>query len=556
MPDSITGSLNSAVDTDSERKLQRLDYVVIVLLFASALALRLYFYRFHDVISVDGTGYVGAARKLVNGDISALGYYGLYPVLTWVIGLAVPDMETAAQLVSVLMGSLLLVPLYLLGAMLFSRTTAVAACLVTMVWSSHLFVSCIVANQAAYTTLALTSIYLVWRMFGSRGYSQGCLAGFIMGLAFLTRTEAFLLFFVMPIAPLLEKRRVFHLIWRPFVGYCAVFAFILFMNLLLIHHFYGTWQLSAKTSSALGDTLSYYLKTSNLQQISGGNSIGYLELITKYPDLILNNPVKNLRAVFETTLPVILWLLALIGFIVGGRQGKRWIDHVFLLSSFAPLGVIIVFYYINSGYVEPFLPVLFLWCAEGAHSSERFLTGRSPLAIRQGFERFGRCAPAILAASVIYAIYLLVLQIPEKRDLSRYTFQDDEGRRDHKRIGKMLKTYLPPGKIMTRWARLAYYSEHEMVDIPNIDIGGIEKAAMKSGARFLVLDGRLNGPRPQLDFLVDPLYAGPETNFWITSGNAGRGSGLHRYLIYSNPSSIGVIVYEIVREVRDEKRSL
>jgi len=50
--------------------------------------------------------------------------------------------------------------------MMFSRATALAACILTIVWSTHLFVSCQVATQATYTTLALTGIYLVRRMAG------------------------------------------------------------------------------------------------------------------------------------------------------------------------------------------------------------------------------------------------------------------------------------------------------------------------------------------------------------------------------------------------------
>ena len=547
MPDTTQVTFGSAADLNAERKLQRLDYVVIILLFALALGIRLYLYRFHDVISVDGTGYVCAARKLMTGDISGLSFYGFYPALTWLVGVVGIDMETAAQLVSVVMGSLLVVPLYLLGVKLFSRATAFAASIVTIVWSSHLFASCIVLSQATYTTLALTAMYLIWRMFESRVSYYGYWAGLVMGLAFLTRPEAFLLFFVMPLALLLKKRRELHLVWRPVVAYCAVFTFILCINLLLVHHFTGTWQLAAKTSSALTDTLSYYLKISDLNQIPGVKSIGYLDMITRYPDLILTNPIKNLKIIFETILPVFLWMLALIGFSAGGLQREIACNRLFLLCSFAPLGVIVVFYYISDGYVEPFLPVLFLWCAEGGRSAERFITGLLPVSIRHDFDKFARYTPLLLVASFIYALVLLVPQIPGKRDLSTYTWRDDEGRRDHKRIGLMLKQYLPPGKIMTRWGRLAYYSGHEMVGIPNTNLLGIEQAATEGGARFLVLDGGVSGIRPQLDFLLDPLFKVPEVCFSITPNPSHKKPGLHTYLVYTNPGSLGVIVYEIIR---------
>jgi Dolichyl-phosphate-mannose-protein mannosyltransferase len=547
MVDTSTFNLRTSTYADSVKKLQRLDYVVILLLLTTALGMRLFLYRFHDVISVDGTGYVGAARRLLDGDVSGLSFYGLYPVLAWLTGLAGPDLETAAHLVSVVMGGLLVVPLYLLGVDMFSRATAFAACIVTIVWSSHLFASCQVATQATYTTLALTGIYLVRRMFESRAPSHGCWAGLIVGLAFLTRPEAFLLFFVMPIAPLLEKRREFNLLWRTVVAYCAVFAFILCMNMILVHHYTGTWQLAAKTSSALNDTVSFYLKLSDLNQIPGVQSIGYLEFITKYPDLFLTNPINNLKKMFATVLPAFFWIFTLIGFLSGGWRKERLFDRLFLICSFAPLGVIIVFYYISPGYVEPFLPVFFLWCAEGGRAVERFLSGLLPAGSRQGFERFARHTPAVMAASAIYAVFLFVPQIPVQRNLTIYTWRDDDGRFDHKRLGFILRQYLPPGKIMTRWPRLAYYSGHELVGIPNTDFDGIMKASIDSGARFLVLDGRIPGPRPQLDFLLEPLDRVAGLSLSTSPVTTGRKPGLYLYLAYTYPGSLGVIVYEIVR---------
>jgi len=547
MPDTTTSIPRPSVDGGSERSLLRVDLVAIIALFAAALGIRLFLYRFQDVISIDGTGFAGAARQLLDGDVNGLSFYGLYPVFTGLVGLFEPDLETAGRLVSVFMGSLLVVPLYLLGLNMFSRATAFSACVVTIVWSSHLFASCQVATQAAYTTLALSGIYLVRRMFETRLPAYGCWAGLVVGLAFLTRPEAFLLFFVMPLVPLLEKRRELRLLWPSVAAYCAVFAGILCVNMLLVHHVTGTWQLAAKTSSALNDTVSYYLNITDLNQIPGVQSIGYLDFITRYPDLFLSNPVVNLKKIFTTILPAFLWLLALIGFLAGGWRKEIWFDRLFLVCSFAPLAVIIVFYYISDGYVEPFLPVLFLWCAEGGRSVERFLTGLLPAGNRRGFERFARHSPALLAASVIYAVFVFVPQIPVKRDLATYTWRDDGGRYDHKRLGLILRQHLPPGKIMTRWARLAYYSGHEMVGIPNTDFDGIMTAAMTDGARFLVLDGRLPGPRPQLDFLLDPLDKVSGSSFVVTPTAPGRKPGLYPYLLYTNPNSLGLMVYEIVR---------
>ena len=146
------------------------------------------------------------------------------------------------------------------------------------------------------------------------------------------------------------------------------------------------------------------------------------------------------------------------------------------------------------------------------------ITGLLPLRFHQGIERFTRIPLVFLVASCVYSLVILLPQIPAKRDLSTYTWREDEGRRDHKRLGLILKSYLPPGKIMTRWARLAYYSNHEMVCIPNTDLPGIEKAATAGNARFLP-HGGLNGAGNQFGSLLEPLDKVPKVYFWITPEN-------------------------------------
>ncbi len=523
------------------------DYAALVILVAVGLAIRLYLYRFNDVISVDGIGYIGAARKLAAGDISGLSFYGFYPVLIRLVNMLGPELEQAALLVSVVMGTLLVVPLYLLGFKMFSRTTALIAGIVSIVWSTNLYVSGVVLSQSAYATLALAGMYLVWSMFEGRAVCRGAWAGFFMGLAFLTRTEGFLLFVVMPLVPLFLHRRELHRVWKPVVAYCGAFGLLIAMNMLLVHHYTGVWQLSAKTSSALIDTVGYYLKIPDLIQVPGLKSLGYLDLITEYPNLLLANPLKNLKILFGSMLPGFIWFFVLIGFVSGIRTNEGMSTRLFLLCSLAPLSVIVIFYYVNAGYFQPFLPALLLLAAEGAVLSERHLTGRFPLRVRQSIERITPLTPFVLTASCVYFFVLLISQIPEKVDKSTYHWQDDEGRRDHKNLGLMLKTYLPPGKIMTRYARLAYYSGHEMVAIPNTDLRGTIQTALTHNARFLVLYGGRNGGGRQLDFLQEPLHKEPLGYFSITPVINGIQPGLYKYLVYSHPSSLGVIVYEIVR---------
>ena len=50
-------------------------------------------------------------------------------------------------------------------------------------------------------------------------------------------------------------------------AYCGSFICLFGLNMILVHHVTGNWQLSAKTGSALTDALGYYLKVKDYAYI-------------------------------------------------------------------------------------------------------------------------------------------------------------------------------------------------------------------------------------------------------------------------------------------------
>lgn len=526
--------------------LSRVNLYPMVILVITSLLIRLYLIGFHDVISADGIGYVGAARRLSSGDMSSLANNGFYVFLTWCFGLFTPDFETSGKLVSAISGSLLVVPLYLLGTRLFNRSTALAACIATVAWPSLLGWSCEVMTQATYTTLALTGCYLVWRMFQDESVLFGFWAGISIGLAYLTRTEAALLFLVLPLFPMWMRHRDILRMKRAILVYACSFIFLCGTHIIMLRITTGAWQLSAKTSFALNDALSYYLERPDLNYIPGIEQAGYFDIITRFPGFIWTNSIRNLALAWETIVPLPLWILALLGFCANGFGKSVNFQRLFLLSTFSPLVVIIVFYYIGPEYTQPYLPVLFLWCAEGLRTTEYRLTSRLVSNRQPIFDKTVHIAPFTIAAVFIYCTVLLISQIPKKYDLSNYSCTDDGARRDHKRIGLLLKSNLPPGKIMTRSGRIAYYADREWMMIPNTDANGILQAAVDGGVRFLVLDGTLFDTRPQLEELLRPLgNQGYPDKFLYVSRNNKNSFGAN-VLIYRDPSSVGVVVREII----------
>jgi 4-amino-4-deoxy-L-arabinose transferase-like glycosyltransferase len=528
------------------RGADRTDTVTLSLLILAGFAIRLYLLQFHDVISNDGTAYVGAARAFMKGNLDPLSSYGFYPMLIGLISLPGLDPETVGRIISVTLGSFLAVPLYLLGKGLFSRRTALAACIATLVWPSLLNWSCEVMTQSTYNFLSLTGIYCLWKATSFRSLRWSSAAGVLLGLAYLTRPEGLLLFIVTPLPLLWSQRRHLPALWPPVALYVACFAGLFGLNVLLVHHVTGTWQLSAKTSAALLDALSYYLNIPDLAYIPNVKSLGYLDIITLHPAFLWENSSKNLLELWNSFIPVPLWVMVLIGFFTGGFSAERNYTRLLLLSMLSPLFVIVIFYYIGPEYTQQYLPFFFLFAAEGLLGIERFITLRIAAIPESLRSRWVDRAPLTLAATAVFALYLLVGQLPARDAFASYRSSDDGGRRDTKKIGQLLKEHLPPGKIMTRWARIAYYADREWVPIPNAGFESILQTARENGVRFLIVDGALLGVRPDLAVLSSGLDPeGPRQEFFVYKEGMAGNPGVHLYLRYLDPSSMGVKVFEI-----------
>lgn len=519
------------------------DLLILSALVLLALSFRLYSLQFFHVISTDGTSYAGAAQALARGEFGGIGIYGFYPVLIWIAGWLISDPELAGRVVSLIAGSLLVVPLYLLGRGVGSRRVAFIASLLVIVWPPLVSSSCEVMTQASYDLIQLSAVYLVWRMFQQPSPGAGALAGFCVGLAFLTRPEGVLLFLLPPLPFLFLYHRELRQRWAMPAAYLAGFSALFIINLLLVHHVTGEWQLSAKTDSALNDALSYYLNKPDLIYVPGYEPKGYLDIIRDHPGFIWTNSLKNLRNM-AMLLPAWLWLLIATGFFVDGFSSRVNATRLFLLATLAPLAVLIVFYYVSPGYIEAYLPVMFLWGATGLC----FLEGKlaEKLSGITGWQARVSGLPLATSLAMLYALVVFSSQIRENVPDSAYVSTMDNCRRAEKFIGQALKENLPPGKIMTRWARIAFYADREWVNVPaGIDLDAVVRTARENGASYLVADCMLYGNRPTLGAeIFDPLAEMPYGKYFMTDPDL-RIRGLKPVFLYTDPRDFGVIVYEI-----------
>ena len=521
------------------------DLTILAVLCLLALVIRIYSIQFYDVISTDGTTYATVAKQILTGNFNGVAISGIYPVLIAVAGLAIKDMELAGRIVSIIFGTALIIPLYLLGKELFSRKTAVLACTIVIVHPGFVWFSCEVMTQSAYVTIQLAGTYLIWHLFSKPTFKTGILAGALVGITYMTRPEGLLLFFALPFFPLIFNLRKTIEKWQPAAAYLVTFTLFFLLNILLVYMATGEWQISAKTNSALNDALSYYLNIPDLNYIPGYVPKDYIEILRDHPDFLPKNIIKNTTAAFNTMLPSWQWLLLIAGLFIGGWSREAAQRKLFLLATFSPLVVIILFYYIDPSYTLSYLPVMLLLVSSAICSAENQLFQKFPVVAQQSLFK---AIPLSVVLAVCYSILLFAPQIRKDFPDSEYWPEYDEGRRSEKHIGLFLRDNLPPGKIMTRWARIAYYAETDWDNIPaGVYLEEIVATARKQGVRFLIADGLTSVSRPDMgEEIFDPLFDDSVPDgVQFLSGTDLRIRGLSPYLIYKHPRSIGVVVYDL-----------
>lgn len=492
------------------------DYILPGGLVAIAFLTKLYFLQFFTVISADGIGYIGIAKDFINGKgLAGAGHFpSFYPILVGLTSLMAKDLELAGRFVSMFMGSLIVVPIYLLAREFFDRRVGLIAAILTITWPSIRSWSNEVMSQATYMTLVLFGIYLIWRACKRESWLSSLAGGACLGCAYLTRSEGILVFFALTAVLItvslinrLPARKLVYLLMGggAFLVVCSPYFY-------LLHELTGTWQLTGKSSVTLADALSEYLGIPDLKHYQAFKNMGYMDVIRGYPEFIRQNVLKNLKNCWNQMLPVYGWGLAVLGFAVGGWGREKLVERAYLLATFAPLGLIIVFFFIGPEYTQPYLPILFLWIGQGLLWLEELVPRRIGKDNGERDKRFSRSGVFSLLIVLFFSGVTVIKQVPADRN-EPYSYEKDGGRFDDKQIGIRLRGSLPENAvIMTRSGRIGFYSQRRYVTPPQAGYAKIVDYARKNKVDYLIATVPLLNMRPQLEFLYMPLLQ-PQNKF-------------------------------------------
>jgi len=170
--------------------------LIVIASFAVRVAALAYWQT--GAIENEGAEYARIAENLRNG----IGFVGiampgtellfnpLFPLLIAVASFVTSNYEWATRLVSLLLGSLLPLPVFGIASRLFNQRVGLVAALLTALHPLLVNLSFTAVSEGPYITFLLSATYVVVRVLGRSSTIAWSMVGAAYGLTYLLRTEA------------------------------------------------------------------------------------------------------------------------------------------------------------------------------------------------------------------------------------------------------------------------------------------------------------------------------------------------------------------------------
>ena len=446
----------------------------LALLLTGAFLLRAFLAARGEVIFNDGPRFLAVAKAFAEGETRRALSHVYHPLYSWLTAKLFPllgDYERAALAVSVVTGTLVGVPLWLLLRDLFGRRVAWAG---VVLWAVHPFAAEYAANVQSDSTYLLfftAAAAFLWRglsrLPAASAAAPFALAGASSALAYLTRPEGagvVALGGLWLVAGLWRSRGGFgrELPARALAGFLLVATFLAFSLPYLrhIHETTGYWQLTRKKSlSTLAGVKEYERPDWSKDPVKDEVTAEYGRPPVRRETPVERYALRGLR-LFVTFAKALTWPLVpflLLGLAVRGRALWRTRGDLFLLSFLALYGATLYRLTVTLGYAgrRHMFPVALLalgWTALGVVTFSRRL--------EDALRARGR-AWAMHAGAVVLGL-LVIASLP--RTL-RTNVNEPIG---EKQAGRWIRQHAGAGevRVFAPRERILYYAGARTVRVP------------------------------------------------------------------------------------------
>ena len=156
----------------------------LLLFVISAFIIR-YVFANAQIIAPDGILYIEVAKDVLAGNfqrISGYGFLNLYSFLIALFQMIFHDWEFSGKMVSVVFGSLTIIPLFLLIRGLFNEKVAIVSTLFYIVHPRFVEYSSDVSGNQHIWFFSVFAIWLAWEGISRKKYLRFCFVKFIYGI--------------------------------------------------------------------------------------------------------------------------------------------------------------------------------------------------------------------------------------------------------------------------------------------------------------------------------------------------------------------------------------
>ena len=482
-----------------------------------------------------------------------------YPFMILLFSLVTGSLESAASVVSLLLGSLIVVPFFFLAKKIFDNRSAYLGSLLVVFFPSLVAISATSLSEATYTFFLLLTLFLGWLLITIRSLVYAFLFGLLGGICYLTRPE-FLVAFALLLLLFLIAGRKRKTRRGPKTAPLLLICLLGFLILALpyvnfMHSQTGHWILSGKTAHNILKQKAYSRGLNYQEQreafakvVDGLTAEGEVrgkallgeESILSYVTSsgffagYLKNASKGVKTV---NLFLLLFLVLSLFYLFSWRIDKApWEKRIFLLCAFSPILTMPIFFSPAGRLTQPYAPLLILLSVAGLLNIRKLLGGLSK-GSKQGGD-FGLSGFAVLLVVVLLSVFSWT-QATAVAEGHQTTFRSLKlESEEFKKLGLWADRTLPKDAAVMYLSgdSFFFYCNRVTSPVPFATFDRIVEFSRKNGLDHLLVSlGKESSWRKDLSSLLQPL---------TDPGNVRQTRGLSLVDIYKAPSGLGAVLYK------------
>ncbi len=490
-------------------------------IFLLALLFRLLLFRYRFAIGFDEPHYLQLAMSgRLNGLREMFHPYWppVFPAFIALFSLVGSNLALAGRLVSAVMGSALVLPIFYLTGQFFPRRVAVVSALLIAFNPLLAFMNTSIMVESTFMLLAISGIAISWQAIQRNSTWRGALAAVFWSGAYLTRPDGigfllvFLAFLFLRLLLLRQagqwKRTVMFM-----VAAIACFAITAAPYVRYLHQQIGRWSLSLKWEVGRIDidqfrTLSndnHWLPVDMAYHQGDFTRIYDLPEFSRQMEtnhyLALKEKAANFYQALNEAVPGLLSSFLLILLVAGLSRIEFTSERIwltgYLLAIIAFFWFIVVpLFYVNDRYLIPVLPLCFIWIGNGVVLLFQALTGlasRLSILAQQASWRRNALVWLVICGLVVGLAYLP--EIGRVVTLDRHSREIWADAVEHQKAGDWLRQQSStPPILMAQNHSIDFYAGNynirESINIPRNEWPRVLEYARYRKVQFLVINER------------------------------------------------------------------